>query len=90
MVPPGPAEPDYSTEGLQKKAKNALKQRKKKSKFEETLVILVEDEDEELSKWVVTVGLEIHAQLNTNRKLFSGSFYHIRLLTVFSFILRGE
>lgn len=29
-------------------------------------------EDEEPPKWIITVGLEIHAQLNTKRKLFSG------------------
>jgi len=34
---------------------------------------LLEDERTEKSKWKLTVGLEIHAQLNTDRKLFSSA-----------------
>lgn len=30
-------------------------------------------EDAKLAAWDLTVGLEIHAQLNTERKLFSGT-----------------
>ena len=30
--------------------------------------------DEKLAAWELTVGLEIHAQLNTDRKIFSGMF----------------
>lgn len=37
--------------------------------------LLHEVENEELPKWVITVGLEVHAQLNTKRKLFSGFFF---------------
>lgn len=72
----GVAEPDNSTAGFQKEAKKSLKQRKKeKLKLDRENFLIIEDEDEVLSKWVVTVGLEIHAQLNTKRKLFSGLFH---------------
>jgi aspartyl-tRNA(Asn)/glutamyl-tRNA(Gln) amidotransferase subunit B len=30
----------------------------------------------ENEKWIITCGLEIHAQLNTKRKLFSGFFIY--------------
>ena len=30
--------------------------------------------EERAKEWQVTIGLEIHAQLNTERKLFSGTF----------------
>ena len=36
--------------------------RKKKNKLD----------DERLERWELTVGIEVHAQLNTEKKLFSG------------------
>jgi aspartyl-tRNA(Asn)/glutamyl-tRNA(Gln) amidotransferase subunit B len=31
--------------------------------------------DSRLAEWELTVGIEIHAQLNTARKLFSGKIF---------------
>ncbi|RSL72872.1 Glutamyl-tRNA(Gln) amidotransferase subunit B, mitochondrial [Fusarium duplospermum] len=60
-VPPPPAQPVPLRKQLKDEAKKAKKQGKKKSKGDSQTV----------DGWELTVGIEIHAQLNTARKLFS-------------------
>ncbi|KAI8671079.1 Glutamyl-tRNA(Gln) amidotransferase subunit B, mitochondrial [Fusarium keratoplasticum] len=59
--PPPPAQPVPLRKQLKDEAKKAKKQGKKKSKGDSQTV----------DGWELTVGIEIHAQLNTARKLFS-------------------
>ncbi|KAH6891322.1 GatB/GatE catalytic domain-containing protein [Thelonectria olida] len=60
-VPPPPAQPVPLRKQLREDAKKAKKQGKKKSKGDSQTV----------EGWELTVGIEIHAQLNTAHKLFS-------------------
>ncbi|KAJ4325008.1 hypothetical protein N0V84_003694 [Fusarium piperis] len=60
-VPPPPVQPVPLRKQLKDEAKKAKKQGKKKSKGDSQTV----------DGWELTVGIEIHAQLNTARKLFS-------------------
>ncbi|KAM0426888.1 hypothetical protein ACHAPT_007784 [Fusarium lateritium] len=60
-VAPPPAQPVPLRKQLKDEAKKAKKQGKKKSKGDSQTV----------DGWELTVGIEIHAQLNTARKLFS-------------------
>ncbi|KAL6400738.1 aspartyl-tRNA(Asn)/glutamyl-tRNA (Gln) amidotransferase subunit B [Ilyonectria robusta] len=59
--PTPPAQPVPLRKQLREEAKQAKKQGKKKSKGDSQTV----------DGWELTVGIEIHAQLNTSRKLFS-------------------
>ncbi|KAM5351801.1 hypothetical protein ACJ41O_004524 [Fusarium nematophilum] len=59
--PPPPAQPVPLRKQLKDEAKKAKKQGKKKSNGDSQTV----------DGWELTVGIEIHAQLNTARKLFS-------------------
>ncbi|WAO88105.1 Glutamyl-tRNA(Gln) amidotransferase subunit B, mitochondrial [Fusarium falciforme] len=61
VPPPPPAQPVPLRKQLKDEAKKAKKQGKKKSKGDSQTV----------DGWELTVGIEIHAQLNTARKLFS-------------------
>ena len=45
--------------------------------------VKAQDVDPRLAAWELTVGIEIHAQLNTARKLFSCSFPGVRHMGVF-------
>lgn len=60
-APTPPAQPVPLRKQLREEAKQAKKQGKKKSKGDSQTV----------DGWELTVGIEIHAQLNTSRKLFS-------------------
>lgn len=53
---------------LRKQLKDQAKQKKLKAKAGVTEVV---EEDASISDWELTVGIEIHAELNTSRKLFS-------------------
>ncbi|KAH7410420.1 GatB/GatE catalytic domain-containing protein [Phaeosphaeria sp. MPI-PUGE-AT-0046c] len=59
---------------FRKTLKDAAKQQKreKKAKFD-SLAVASNGHDPRLEKWELTVGIEIHAELNTARKLFSGA-----------------
>ncbi len=57
-----PLRKQLKDEAKAKKTGGAAAARKKKS----------QDVDPRLAEWELTVGIEIHAQLNTARKLFSG------------------
>ncbi|KAJ4197667.1 hypothetical protein NW755_000364 [Fusarium falciforme] len=61
VPPPPPAQPVPLRKQLKDEAKKAKKHGKKKSKGDSQTV----------DGWELTVGIEIHAQLNTARKLFS-------------------
>ncbi|KAM6536974.1 hypothetical protein FALCPG4_002938 [Fusarium falciforme] len=61
VPPPPPVQPVPLRKQLKDEAKKAKKQGKKKSKGDSQTV----------DGWELTVGIEIHAQLNTARKLFS-------------------
>ena len=53
---------------FRKQLKDAAKKRKA-----EALPKILRDNNQKLEKWELTVGIEIHAQLNTARKLFSSA-----------------
>jgi aspartyl-tRNA(Asn)/glutamyl-tRNA(Gln) amidotransferase subunit B len=59
---------------FRKVLKDAAKQQKKnKRDAPETPSSSLKGHDPRLTKWELTVGIEIHAELNTARKLFSGA-----------------
>jgi aspartyl-tRNA(Asn)/glutamyl-tRNA(Gln) amidotransferase subunit B len=59
---------------FRKALKDAAKQQKKsKRDASEPSLNSLEAHDPRLEKWELTVGIEIHAELNTARKLFSGA-----------------
>lgn len=59
---------------FRKTLKDAVKQQKKEKKTSTGSVPgLSNGHDPRLEKWELTVGIEIHAELNTARKLFSGA-----------------
>lgn len=60
---------------FRKQLKDEAKQRKQFAKG--TVPAEASIVDEKLATWELTVGLEIHAQLNTDRKLFSGMFLDV-------------
>lgn len=72
-----PAPSHSRPKGRTERHKESKKMRREKDEeiVREGRFLLYEVEGERLSKWTTTVGLEIHAQLNTTRKLFSGVFF---------------
>ena len=60
---------------FRKQLKDEARQRKHVAR--ETFPVKAGIVDEKLAIWELTVGLEIHAQLNTDRKLFSGMFLDV-------------
>lgn len=58
---------------FRKLLKDAAKQQRKEKKSTGTSSQGSKKKDPRLEKWELTVGIEIHAELNTARKLFSGA-----------------
>jgi len=56
---------------LRKQLKEEAKARKKAAKAAKSDVNTPPQKDDRLSKWELTVGIEVHAELNTAHKLFS-------------------
>ncbi|PNS14356.1 Glutamyl-tRNA(Gln) amidotransferase subunit B, mitochondrial [Sphaceloma murrayae] len=61
---------DTAPTPLRKQLKDEVKRRKKDSKTQGSSVKI----QDQIDGWELTVGIEIHARLNTERKLFSSSY----------------
>ena len=72
----GPHEPRRSVAKFSRRHQKKEEENQKENVHERTQIEPHSKEILNFAEWRLTVGLEIHAQLNTARKLFSGWYYN--------------